>query len=165
MKTVFVSIAVVVAIAIGVGTVYFVNDARGQDAMVNVFSEQSKAAVDLKNELHERRSLSQTQRDLREFAQAVQAIDTSSCPKDFRLAWFDYASAVTDLSRKNLEASAIKDAVELEASVWMKDGKLAEDAMQDADSPNRVAQCFRRCQRIAISHGLSFHPVVNQQQN
>ena len=161
MKAVFVSIGMVVAVAVA-GSVYLVHARNQQTNIVKVFSENSKAAMGLQDELHGRRSLSQTQRDWKDFAQSLQAIDASSCPKDFRLAWFDYVSAVTDLSHKIQTANALKDAVELEMSVWMKDGKLAEPAMQDLDASNRMAECFRQCQRIAITYGVSFHPVVNQ---
>jgi hypothetical protein len=117
------------------GLVYFVNVSEQQTGIVHVFSEQSKAAITLYNELQQRPSLRQTQRDLREYGQAVQAIDASSCPKDFQLAWFDYASAVTDLSQKNLAASVIgstsKGLLELVMSAWTHDGKLTEDAVQD----------------------------------
>jgi hypothetical protein len=165
MKTFRVSVGIVGAIALVLGVGHFVIASEHQTSIVNVFSEQSQAATDLHDELQRHPSLLQTQRGLREYAQAVQAIDASSCPKDFQLAWFDYVSAVTDLSQKNLTATAIKDGLKLEASVWTKDGKLAEDVAQDLDSGDHVAECFRRCERIAISYGVSFHPVANQQQN
>lgn len=158
-------------IAIGIaGVVYLVN-ARNQTNISNVFSQQSQAANRLGNELHGLPSIPQIQRAWQDFAQGVQAIDVSSCPKDFQLAWFDYISAVKDLSQEHTTASftanTIKGLLEIGMSAVTKNVKLTEDALRDpyAEDVNRMAECFRRCQRIAISHGVSFHPAVNQQQN
>ena len=165
MKATIIAFGVAIAIAVVVGVGYFVNIGKNQIAIVNVFSEQTKAVTKLQVKLQGVKTLPDTQRTLKDYAQAVQAIDVSWCPTDFRLAWFDYVSAVTDLSEKNLAASAIKDVLALAMSVYTKDGKLTENVMQDADILSNPRSCLRRCQRIAIGYGVRFRPIVNQQQN
>lgn len=166
VKTFLAVLGVAFALAIAGGVVWFVNDARNQVAIVKVFSEQSKAANQFQAELHMgkvKKGPADIQQALKHYARALQSIDYSSCPKKFRLAWFDYVAAVVDLSDKNLAASSVKDLLELGMSVYTKDGRLAEDAVQDTDSFKRPAILLHRCQRIAISYGVSFSSPANRQ--
>lgn len=170
MKNFFVISGIAIAIVIGSGVLYLANNIRIQKTIVRVFTEQSKAANKLQTELQEskdeneppRLQTREVQQALKTYAQAVQSIDASMCPKNFRLAWFDYVTAVTDLSNKNLAATAFKDVLELGMSAWTKDGKLAEDALQDTN-PNTIPSYYHRCQRIAVSYGVRFYPITNQQ--
>jgi len=170
MKKLFAISVIAIAIVVGCGVLYLANNIRIQKTIVRVFTEQSKAANKFQAELQEskdeneppRLQTREVQQALKTYAQAVQSIDASMCPKNFRLAWFDYVTAVTDLSNKNLAATAFKDALELGMSAWTKDGKLAEDALQDTN-PNTIPSYYHRCQRIAVSYGVRFYPIANQQ--
>lgn len=166
MKRLLVGIGITVAVGIALGVlVHRVNASEQRAAIANVLSEQEQAATKFQDELQRNRL--QAQRDWKDFAQSVQAINASSCPKDFRLAWFDYVSAVTDVSEMSFTRFTV-DLSELVAAVKTTDGKLGENAMRDLNSHNRAAECLRQCQRIAISYGVSFHPAslpVNPQQN
>jgi hypothetical protein len=137
MKTFFVILGVVIAIAIAFIVVCLTINVKNQATIVRVFSEQSKAAITFQEELKasngKKQSLSELQMDLKTYAQALQSIDASLCPKDFRLAWFDYVSSVTDLSNKNFGVSAFGDVFEIAMSAWTKDGKLAENAVRDTN--------------------------------
>ena len=165
VKTFLIALAIVLAVAIGIGVVSFAFYANNQVTIVKVFAEQGKAARKFHDEIQRDQRLPVLQRALKNYAQELQSIDASSCPKDFRLAWFDFVSAVSDLSQKNIMASAIMDVFKVGMSAWTKDGKLTEDALKDTNIPGNVVECFRRCQRVAIAHGVSFRPAPNQTQN
>lgn len=166
MKGLYAVLGVVIALAVAVGIGCFLIYAKDQTAIVKVFSRQNDAAMKLQAELNaskgKKLEMADIQQALSTYAQSLQNIDYSSCPKNFRLAWFDYTSSVSDFSNKNFEMSAIKDLLELGMSAWTKDGKLTEDALQDTKIPHQIVAHLRRCQRIAISYGVSFHPVSNQ---
>lgn len=169
MKAFFVTLGKVIAVAVLIGVIVcavcWADKVDSQETIVKVFSEQSKAAAQLRQDINggnQKPTIPEMRRALRAYANAVQSINASLCPKDFRLAWFDYVSEVSDESDKNLTMSAVGDLLELEMSAWTHDGKLAENALKDADS-NQICLDYRRCQRIAVSHGVRFHPVENQQ--
>jgi hypothetical protein len=174
MKSFFVILGVIVALALAIGGIWLANNTKNQMAIVNVFSEQSKAAMKFQAELkgnngqeqrpEMKRSRFQIQQEaLKNYAQALQSIDYSSCPKKFKLVWFDYVSSVADLSDKNFTTMTVKDLLELGMSAYTRDGKLTQDVIQDTDSLKRPVLLLRRCQRIAISYGVSFRPLANQQ--
>jgi hypothetical protein len=127
------------------------NRARQQDAIIKVFSENAQAGA----KLHGIVGRTNQQEAMQTYVQKLQAIDCSSCPKDFRLAWSDFVSAAAEMHSNNIAAT--KKLLETK----QPDHRLQQEALEHASELREsFASCFRRCQQIALSYGVKVDPIA-----
>lgn len=97
----------------------------------------------------------------------VAGIDTSRCPKDFRLAWFDLGVAAQKASRPNSDAlvALVVGGVELASGVGAAAAAsttlptLAKSGQKHQDAQDAFADALLNVKRVAIQHGVIFHPA------
>jgi len=153
MKKVYIFLGLAIALAAVLGVAHFVSAAHSQTVIAKVFLEQANAARPLQGV----ESLADKKSALMAYAQGLQSIGASACPKDFQVAWLDFVKAVTVETEKNLSGAELKNTAEL--SAWLKAHNLTMDALRngEAGAPDNIASSFQRCQQIAVSYGVSFH--------
>lgn len=131
------------------------------DAIVSVFHQ----AVDA---VHSVEKLANTEQKGRENAlvNKLAALDISSCPQDFRLAWFDYVTALQK-DRRDTGGAALLDlllgvtaVVSQQYPLAASEGsKVLAHAQTKQQEENAVSDALANVKRIAIRHGVVFRPI------
>jgi hypothetical protein len=154
MKKFYLFLGLAVGLAALLVVAHFLKAAHNQTVIAKVFSEQAKAAQTLQGV----NSLADKKKALMAYSQDVRSIDASTCPKDFQAAWFDFVTAVTTETEKNVSGTELKSLPEL--SAWLKAHHLTLDAMRNGalGASDNIIPSFQRCRHIAVSYGLSFKP-------
>jgi hypothetical protein len=155
MKVFQVLLGLAFALAAVLGVLHYEHAAHQSAAIAKVFTQQSQAA---KSSLQGVDSFAEKKHGLMLYAQGLQAIDASDCPKDFQAAWFDFVKAVTLETQKNLSLAEVKDKEALAAWLEAHHYSLADlRSGAVANDSDDILPSFQRCQKIATGYGLSFH--------
>jgi len=110
-------------------------------SIVRVLARQKEFAQSLKGLRGAR-----LQKAWKAYASAIETIDFKRCPKDFRLAWFDYVQAC----HKPLGVSDIIAAAEVAVAARTRSKELADHAAEKLD--NSLSACWTRVKRLAVAY-------------
>jgi hypothetical protein len=162
VKVFFLAMSAVLGIMVALRAPHFVSNNMAKVAIIDVLQQQKIAAAKFQEGIKSIKGpsqLSELPRILDDYTKSVQSIDSSSCPTNFQLAWYNYTCALQDVDDSNFLAKGLLSVFEIGMSVYTKDGKLTEDALQGYGALKTLRACQRRCVLIAIAHGVSFHPA------
>lgn len=131
--------------------VYGLHRVAAANAIVQVFNQRDKIA-----KASFRLRSKPTLWEIQHFTEAVKKIDTSRCPTEFQLAWFDYGVAMEKVSPAGIFDSLVGVA-EMAGGVAAKSGEGFADGEKRFHEIERAPAALQRCQRIAIRYGVTFH--------
>jgi hypothetical protein len=117
-------------------------DDLAKASIVRVLAHQKESAEPLKAKGLKGARL---QRAWKAYAAAIETIDFKGCPKDFRLAWFDYVQACHKPLGPDLIAG-----VEVLVAAHTRSKELADHAASKLD--NSAAVCWTRVKRLAVAY-------------
>ncbi|MGO8697476.1 MAG: hypothetical protein ACLQVY_07140 [Limisphaerales bacterium] len=155
MKNAYLYFVAAIALACIAGLAHEMNLSHNKLIIERVFRQHAKAQAQLQG----RNDAADERKGLNAYVRALQAIDASKCPGDFRKAWNDYVAARAENTELLLSATQQTNTAEMTA--WLEKNKLRADtlgAVMDK-SQDRAFSSYQHCVRIAASYGIKFQSV------